>query len=480
MHSPAHSIQAAGATLPGDRVPLKSKLSYGAAGIVDIWANQLPPQLVTPIFVAGMGMSPALVSIALFVFRLYDAIIDPLMGWISDNTRSRWGRRKPYLIVGTLLTGLWFPVMWQVGRDWSEAALAAWLIGSGLVFFTFFTIWAMPYQSMLLEMTPDYNERTSVSSWRSLFGQFAGLTIGWAWYLTQLPWLAADGDGRIDPVTGAQTLGIIAGGLVLALGALPVFFVTERYYKRASQQRKVSLRDNFRWTFQSRPFAITAGFTLFFCCASALTGALGFYLRLYYVVEGDTALAAKIQGTESTLFSILGFACVPFFNWLSRRVGKTRALMLAMILLLLGIVARWWTYTPEHPWLSILSGVMLAPAFTGIWQLIPSINGDVVDEDELRTGERREGSFASIFSWIVKASFSLGTGVSGPLVVLCGFDVSLAAGQEPSTFLVMRLTDLLGNSALVILALFLVARYPLSPARMAEIRHALEARRGTV
>jgi GPH family glycoside/pentoside/hexuronide:cation symporter len=467
-------------TRPEDRVPLKAKLAYGAAGVVDLWATKLPPQLVTPIFVGGLGMSPALVSLALVIFRFYDAIIDPLMGWISDNTRTRWGRRKPYLLVGTILTGLWFPVMWHMGRGWSEAALFAWLVGSGIVFFTFFTLWAMPFHSMLLEMTPDYNERTSVSSWRSVFGQVATMMIGWAWYLTQLPWFTGSADGTPDPISGAQTVSLMAGALVLCVGALPVFFVTERYYQAASRQKKVSLRDNFRWTFQNRPFVLTAGFTLFFCCASALTGAFGFYLRLYYVVDGDQVLAAKIQGVESTLFSILGFACVPFFNWLSRRIGKTWTLQIAMGLLLVGVVGRWWTYTPDNPWLSIVSGVMLAPAFTGIWQLIPSINGDVVDYDELRTGERREGAFASIFSWIVKASFSLGTGLSGPLVVWCGFEVAKAAAQAPETYLTMRLADLSINGALILAAMYLVYRYPLSPARMAELRAELETRRGKI
>lgn len=467
-------------TRPEDRVLLKAKLAYGAAGVVDLWATKLPPQLVTPIFVSGLGMSPALVSLALVIFRLYDAMIDPLMGWISDNTRSRWGRRKPYLLVGTILTGLWFPVMWHMGRDWSEAALFAWLIGTGIVFFTFFTLWAMPYHSMLLEMTPDYNERTSISSWRSIFGQVATMMIGWAWYLTQLPFFTGATNGKPDPISGAQTVSLIAGVLVLAVGALPVFFVTERFYKAASHQKKISLRDNFRWTFQNRPFVITASFTLFFCCASALTGAFGFYLRLYYVVGGDQTLAAKIQGVESTLFSVLGFACVPFFNWISRRIGKTWTLQIAMGLLLVGVVARWWAYTPEYPWLSILSGVMLAPAFTGIWQLIPSLNGDVVDYDELRTGERREGAFASIFSWIVKASFSLGTGLSGPLVVLCGFVVGNAAEQAPSTYLTMRIADLTLCGGLIVAAMLLVLKYPLSPRRMSEIRVELEARRGAL
>ena len=480
MSVPPRSAQAAASTItrPEDKVPLKAKIACGAAGAVDVWANNLPNQLITPIFVTSLGLSPAIASLAMVIFRLYDAMIDPLMGWISDNTRSRWGRRKPYIFAGAILAGLTLPLIWQVGRDWTPFALTAWLIGTGMVFYTCFTLWAMPYQSMMLELTPDYNERTSVSSYRTFFQKLAGLLIGWAWWLAQQPLLARAADGGPDTILGAQRVTLIAGFLVIGLGLLPVFTTQERSYKKAAHQAKVSLRDNFRWTFSNRPFLITALFTLLFCCASSLSNAFGFYLRLYYVSAGDIALAAKLQGVESTIIVVLGIVAIPVFSWLSRRIGKTWTLMSCMGLMLLGVVLRWWLFNPAHPWLSVICGVLLAPAFTGIWQIIPSINGDVVDYDELRTGERREGAFASIFSWIVKASFSLGMGLGGPLVVWSGFIVAHGSTQIDGIFTHMRLLDAFLPATLVTLAMFVLLRYPLSPGRMQEVRAELEARRG--
>ncbi|MCS6243865.1 MAG: MFS transporter [Opitutus sp.] len=465
-------------TRPEDRVPLKAKIASGAAGAVDVWANNIPNQLATPIFVTTLGLSPAIASLAMVIFRLYDAMIDTLMGWISDNTRSRWGRRKPYIFVGAILTGLAFPVMWQVGRDWSETALIYWLIGTGLLFYTCFAVWAMPYQSMMLELTPDYNERTSVSSYRTFFQKIAGLLVGWAWWLAQQPLIARAADGGPDTILGAQRVTLIAGALVIVLGMLPVFTTTERSYKSAVNQPKVSLKDNFRWTFANRPFLITALFTLFFVCASSLSNAFGFYLRLYYVSAGNMELASKLQGVESTIIVVLGILAIPAFNWLSQRIGKTWTLMTCMGLMLVGLVLRWWLFNPAYPWLSVVCGVLLAPAFTGIWQLIPSINGDVVDYDELRTGERREGAFASIFSWIVKASFSIGMGFGGPLVVWSGFVVSHGSTQIDGIFTHMRLLDAFLPATLVTLAMAVLLRYPLSPGRMQEVRAELEARRG--
>jgi GPH family glycoside/pentoside/hexuronide:cation symporter len=172
-----------------DEVPLKTKLAYGAAGAVDNIAINLPGQLAAPIYSTGLGLSPALVSISILIFRSYDAVLDPLLGWISDNTRSRYGRRKPFIVAGAILLGLWFPVMWFAGRTWSHEALTLWLIGTGLIFYTFFSIWSMPYQCMLLEMTPDYHERTNISSYRAFFQTLAGLVLGWAWYFTKRLWI---------------------------------------------------------------------------------------------------------------------------------------------------------------------------------------------------------------------------------------------------------------------------------------------------
>jgi len=165
---------------PSDRVPLKTNLAYGAASMNNVLFGHLPQHLATPIYVAMLGLSPLWVSMAMMLFRVYDAFTDPVMGWISDNTRTRWGRRRPYLLVGALLCGLSMPLMWFVGPDWSPNQQVAWLIGSGLVFFTCTTIYLVPYFSFFYEISPDYNERTRVSSYSAFFAKMGTLIVGWA------------------------------------------------------------------------------------------------------------------------------------------------------------------------------------------------------------------------------------------------------------------------------------------------------------
>ncbi len=461
-----------------DRAPLQSKLAYGAGGMASIFFNQLPKTLVTPIFVTALALSPTAVSLAMLVFRIYDAVTDPLMGWISDNTRTRWGRRRPYLFVGAILTGLALPAMWFVNPTWDDGMQLAWLIGCGLLLYTCTTIFAVPYESLNFELTPSYNERTVVTSYKAFFQKIAVMIVGWSWFITQLPYFADPVTGKPDTIAGAQALSIVLGLGIIATGLLPAFFVRERFYKAASAQPKVTLRDTFKYSLTNRPFLLLLGITVCFASSYYLSDAMGFYLRLYYVAGGDQALAAKIAGVQMTLMMILGIASIPFFAWLSRRIGKTWTLMTALLITLFGMVIKWWTYTPEYPWLSMANQIILAPSLTGIWQIVPSMTGDVADDDELKTRERREGAFASIFSWIVKFAFTAGFVLAGPLVEWCGFQVALGAAQTPDTVTTMRIVDTVIPSLLLIGACVLLLRYPLSPERMVAIRQTLEARRG--
>ena len=467
-------------TRPEDRVSIGTKLAYGAGGMATLFLGHLPKNLATPIFVVTMGLSPSVVGFAMLVFRFYEALINPLTGWISDNTRSRWGRRRPYLFVGSILSGLFLPLMWFVSPGWSPHAQIAWFVCTGLVLYTVCSVFAMPYESLNLELTPDYNERTSVTSYKAFFQKIAFMIVGWAWFITQLPYFTDPVTGKHDALAGARALSVVVGLAIIGVGLLPAFFVKERFYGAVVKQAKISLGRSLKLTFGNKPFLLLSLMTVFFACSYYLSNFVQFYLRLYYVTKGDQALAAKIEGVQATLTMILGVASIPCFAWLAKRIGKTWTLMFGMALTLLGMVAKWWTYNPEYPWLSMVNAIILAPSLTGIWQIIPAMTADICDHDELRTGERREGAFASIFSLIVKVSFTLGLVLAGPLVEWCGLNVADGVNQTAATIITMRIADAIIPSALLIIAMLLLYRYPLSPGRMREIRADLETRRGVI
>ncbi|MBC8039003.1 MAG: MFS transporter [Opitutaceae bacterium] len=463
---------------PEDRLPFWQKISFGAAGMVNYFSGTLVKVMSASIFVAGMGMSPASIGIAFLIFRLWDAVIDPFIGWVSDNTRSRWGRRKPFMLIGGVLTALVFPLLWMAQPDWSQNLKFAWLVGIGLIFYTVYSFWAMPFGSLLPELSPDSGERTSIAAYASVFSKIAAITGTWMWSLTQLPFFNDPVTGQPDSLRGMRIIALGIGMVILLLSLLPVFALKDRNRELVALQPKVPFWPNLKRTFTNPPFRILAIFTLVFCFGINLVQGQMFYLRTYYALAGDTVFSAKLTGIEGTLSMVLGLLSIPFFQWLCHRIGKRETLVISTVMIIFSTLISWFTYTPDYPWLALVTGVLLSPGYTGMWLVIPSMIADVVDHEELRHGDRREGSFASIFSWLNSASTSLAYGLAGVIVVWCGFEIAQKAAQTPEAFRNMRLCFALLPTVFLVPALFLLWRYPLSYARMNEIRSQLEAHRG--
>ena len=476
---PAHA-QPPHPVRPEDRVSFWIKTAYGASNMVSVWGSQLLKVLSASIFVTGMGMSPALIGWVFLIFRLWDACLDPFMGWISDNTRTRWGRRRPWVFAGGILTGLIFPLLWLGRPEWSETLKFGYLVGIGLLFYTAFTIWAMPYQSMLPEMSPDTHERTSISAFQSFWGKLATILGTWIWAITQLSIFNDPVTGQPDSLRGMRFVGLVLGLLMMLISILPAFLVKERNPDFVAKLPKEPFWPNFKRTFTNVPFRILAVFALLFTFGINLVQGQIFYLRTFYALKGDTVFAAQLTGIEGTVSLVLGVLSIPFFTWLCRRIGKRETLIVSAAIILLATWLSWFTYTPAYPWLSMVTGVLLSPGYVGIYLVIPSMIGDVVDSEELRSGGRREGGFNAIFAWLSKASMSLAYGLAGVIVVWCGFEIARRANQTPEAFHHMRLTFALLPTLFLVPAMLLLRRYPLTQTRMEEIRVELEARRGRV
>jgi GPH family glycoside/pentoside/hexuronide:cation symporter len=468
------SAQSTAAT---DKARIRDKLVYGAAGPVDIWATWVPLTMAYQVFNMALGLSPALISFSFAIFRIYDAIIDPLMGWISDNTRTRWGRRRPYVVVGAILTGLTFPLIWLVQPGWSHFAMTVWLIVAGIVFFTFATIWNMPYQSMLLEMTGDYNERTSVTSFRAVFQNLATVISSWVWAITQLPFFIDESTGEQDTLSGIRTVALVMGLLIIALGVLPGLLLKERHYAKVEGNKKEKLLPSLKLTLRSKPFLLILAFAVL-SSFGAITLSFGPYITTFHVCGGDQGRASVITGMAGTIGLAFAIASLPLFNLLSRRIGKTRTLGVCVFLQIVGSAGSYWLYTPDFPSLVIVQKTLIYIANAGLWVMLPSMVADTVDFDELSTGERREGSFASIFSWILKVSMTLGLALSGPFLEWSGFHIDLGANQPEEVMTKMRLGFSIAPTLLLFVAGAVLFFYDLGPGRMAEIRAELERRRG--
>jgi GPH family glycoside/pentoside/hexuronide:cation symporter len=458
-----------------DRVSLAEKLAFGVGSLAVFYGISGVGSFAIPVYQMTLKLDPVLLGIALSIPRFLDAIIDPVMGKISDNTHSRWGRRRPYIVLGAILQALFFGAIWMVPGSWSGNAIAGYLIVTQVFFYVAYTMFSVPFNSLGYEMTADYQERTRVWAFWSYFNKLGELSYSWIFPLTTLAVFAS-------VMQGVQVVGWIVAVLVLgAVGMVPGLFVKERFFRKTEHQEKVRIWPALKASVSNGAFMLLIGLTALQIAAGMLASSIDQYLIVYNMFGGDVAHGYKWKSILSSGYAVVGFASIPVVTWLANRYGKHVTLALSFVLVLFGSVGKWVLYTPGHPWKILLDCVLCGPVWVAIWTLTPSMLADICDDDEWRHGFRREGVFGAFFNWVQKIGYSFGFLGAMLTIKLTGFNASAAGGvQTPSTLFSMRLVLALSTAAWAVFALVLLFFYPLTRKRAYEIRDALEARRGKI
>lgn len=463
------------ATRKEDKVGFWEKLAFGIGTLPVFYAIAGVSSFAIPVYQMTLKLDPVLMGIALSIPRFLDAILDPIMGRISDNTHSRWGRRKPYIVCGAIIQALFFGTIWMVPPTWSHTAIAAYLIGTMMCFYIGYTIYAVPYSSLGYEMTPDYGERTNVWSFATFFNKLGELSYSWIFYVASLAVFGS-------VMMGVKIVGWVTAIVILGvMGVIPGLFVKERYFKKAVKQEKVHIWPALKAAVSNRAFMLLIGLTALQIAAGMLASNLDFYLIVYYMFDGNVHQGAEWKALLSSSYAILGIIWIFPITWLAKRYGKHTTLAITFGLVLVGAAGKWYLYTPGHPWKILFDCVLCGPVWVAIYTLSRSMLADVCDDDELRHGFRREGVFSAMYSWVEKTGYSFAFLGAMVTLKLTGFNAANASGiQTPDTILSMRLVLTVSTAAWAILALIILYYYPLNRKRAYAIRDALEARRGKV
>jgi glycoside/pentoside/hexuronide:cation symporter, GPH family len=460
-------------TRPEDRVSFREKLAFGAGTLPVFFAIAGVGSFAVPVYQMTLKVPLLVFGIALSLPRFLDAFFDTWMGRISDNTHSRWGRRRPYIIVGAFLQALFFGLIWMVPTDWSTPAIVTYLIATQILFYIGYSIYSVPYSSLGYELTPDYNERTSVWSFATFFNKVGECGYNWIFPLTTLAIFSS-------VLQGVHVVGwTIALVIFLGVGLIPGFFVKERLFHQAAKQEKVRILPAIKAASSNRPFMLLLGLTALQIGAGMLASNIDYYLIVYYMFDGDIGQGSHWKALLSMSYAILGIIWVFPVNWLARRYGKHVALAIAFFLVLIGAAGKWFLYTPGHPWKILFDCLLCGPVWVAVYTLTPSMLADICDEDELRHGFRREGIFGALLFWIQKAGYSFGFLGAMLAITLTGFD-NTQPGAVPTadSILAMRLVLTISTAVWAILALGILKFYPLDRRRAQEVRVALEQRRG--
>ncbi|NNL06616.1 MAG: MFS transporter [Gammaproteobacteria bacterium] len=478
-------------TAPEDRISLPHKVIYGFGAFVN---NLLAAAIggMTIVLNLGLGMNPALVGLLGAIPRLTDAITDPLMGFISDHTCSRWGRRRPYIFVGAIIAGVVFALLWQLPEGKSQNFYFWYFLLVSFIFYLGYTIFATPWVALGYELTPDYHERTRLMGVQNFMGQLAYVISPWFLLMMQA-------DIFDDMVEGAAYLAIGISVLTIAVGILPAIYLRERFkqptpptpqtepceaqrqgasFGEAVRRNVLLFINGFLITLKVGPFLKLCAATFLVFNGFMLVSSFQSYVIIYYVFAGDTELGGEYVGWSGSVGAVSTFLVIMLVTWLSTRIGKRRAFFIAISISMIGYALKWVCYNPEIPLLLLLPAPLMAFGLGALFTLMGSMIADVCDLDELDTGQRREGMFGSIYWWVVKLGMALALAGGGFLLNATGFDVELDGNQTERTIYLMRLFDVLVPLICSGLAIWAVYKFPITEEKAHEIRLQLEQRRG--
>ncbi len=460
------------------KVPFGQKVAFG----IGMLANQMFPAslgIFMVVLVQDLGFPGWMWGVIYFFPRLFDSFTDPIMGYISDNTKSKWGRRRPYVILGGIVLCISFIAMWQLyedaGVDYNFIYFMIW----SFIFYLGITIFSVPYVAMGYEMSNDFHERTNIMATAQWIGQWAWVIAPWFWVIMY------DAEWFESAEVATRTLAVWVGVIFAICAIVPGIFIkskstlNEDYsplnFKNIGNSLKEIL-SGFVSAFKMKSFRKLCIATFLVYNAFMTIASFSFFIIVYHLFNGDAGAA----GIWPTLFGCLGalgttFFVIPIVAKMSKNMGKKKAFLISQAISIFGYLMLWFLFVPGKPYMFIFALPFFSFGIGSLFLLMMSMTADVIDLDELNSGLRREGTFGAIYWLMVKFGFAIAGGLSGVIMSFVGFD-SGETLQPEGAIDGLRLAfsgiPILGT----LIAMYVMRDYDVTEERAGEIRDALDKR----
>ncbi|WP_046758151.1 MFS transporter [Kordia jejudonensis] len=470
-------------TAAKDKVPFLQKISFGSGHFV---LNILPGTLgvfIQYFLLTAFGMDPFLAGLLGGLPRIFDALTDPIMGFISDNTKSKWGRRRPYIFFGAIFSGIMFILMWQIDENNPEMYNFWYIMILQIIFLIGNTVFATPLIGLGYEMTSDYNERTRLMAFSNTMGQFAWMIVPWLYFIIPDQTLF---DTQAE---GVRFMAVVVGIICIVFGIIPAIFCRGIDSANMSNRKEINLRSlstNLKDLFigikqisKNKPFMKLCGATFLVFNGFQMVAAFSVYIIVFYMYNGSYEAAGTWPAWFNTVNALAtAFLIIPIISWMANKLGKRKAFLISTFISIIGYSLKWWAFDVDSPYLVFMPIPFMAFGLGGLFTLMMSMTADVCDLDELENGmPRKEGTFGAIYWWMVKLGQAIALILGGLVLKLIGFDGSLTT-QSAETLYQLRIADIVIPAATAGLAMLVMWKYSLNETRAREIKEELVERRG--
>ena len=460
-------------------VGMGQKIAFGFGML----ANQMFPAALGVfiiVLVQDLGFAALLWGIIQFAPRIFDAITDPLMGFISDNTRSKWGRRRQYVFIGGILMGIAYVAMWQLYEDDGIVYNFIYFFSWSLVFYLGLTIFSVPYVAMGYEISDDFHERTQIMAIAQFIGQWAWVIAPWFWVILYDPAWFPDGAGQ-----GVRDLSIWVAIPCTIFAIIPAIFIkskstTERtdFVPITSGYILKSIKEIFISAFEAfkiKQFKKIAFATFLIFNSFNVIAAFTFLIIVHYLFNSDPASAGNWPALHGSVGALItSFLVIPLITIISKKIGKKKAFILSQLISIIGYVLFWFLFIPGKPYMFLFALPFHSFGIGSLFTIMMSMTADICDLDELENGVRREGLLGAVYWWMVKLGFGVAALLSGFILWLVGFDPEQVTESATTG---MRLFYTFLPICGVVFAILIMKNYDITEERANEIKKELEIRK---
>jgi GPH family glycoside/pentoside/hexuronide:cation symporter len=462
------------------KVPMGQKIAFG----VGMFANQMFPAIMgifMVVLVQDLGFPGWMWGVIFFAPRIFDSITDPIMGFISDNTKSKWGRRRQYVFLGAIVMGIAYILMWQLFKENSLQFNFWYFFLLSLVFYLGLTLFSVPYVAMGYEMSDNFHERTNIMAIAQFLGQWAWVIAPWFWVIMYDPEWFPSAEVAVRELSYWVAIPCAICAMVPALFIKSESTLDEDYEPLNSANIGSSLTkiyDSFVEAFKIKEFRKICGATFLIFNAFNTVAALTFFVIVYKLFNGDT----EASGIWVSLFGCLGalgttFIVIPIVTWMSKVLGKKKAFLVAQAISLVGYVMLWFLFVPGKPWMYIIALPFFSFGIGSLFTIMMSMTADIIDVDQLNTGKRREGIFGAIYWWMVKVGFAIAGALSGVIIGVVGFDPELATVDQQYSVDSLHAFFCFFPVVGTLIAMYIMRNYNITEESAGEIRKELDKRK---